>query len=162
MYQDAFPRSIFFCSALAEWYIIPSSMPATVNTPPTMAHTPVRKCVKDRLCSVSWTIIGLRSYMKNTPVISQRNGTVIERKNESCCSSHPPRLSGWCMLRCGSSNMERWEWDLGMYKFYIPGSPVSPWTALATFLCLVTENWLVFNVCSEIVCVSVHDVIVIV
>lgn len=72
MYQDAFPRSIFFCSALAEWYIIPSSMPATVNTPPTMAHTPVRKCVKDRLCSVSWTIMGLRSYMKNTPVTSQR------------------------------------------------------------------------------------------
>ena len=84
MYQDAFPRSIFFCSALAEWYIIPSSMPATVNTPPTMAHTPVRKCVKDRLCSVSWTIIGLRSYMKNTPVTSQRNGTVIKCKNESC------------------------------------------------------------------------------
>ena len=47
---------------------MPSTIPATVNTPPTMAQTPVRKWVKERLCSVSCTIMGDRSYMKNTPV----------------------------------------------------------------------------------------------
>jgi len=40
---DAFPSSTFFCKAFAEWYTIESIMPATVNTPPMIAHIPVKK-----------------------------------------------------------------------------------------------------------------------
>lgn len=42
-------------------------MPATVKTPPTMAQTLVRKCAKDLCLSVNLTIMGDKSYIKNTP-----------------------------------------------------------------------------------------------
>lgn len=36
------------------------------------------------------------------------------------------------------------------YKTNTPGSPWSPISPLATFSCLVTENWFVFTTCEEI------------
>ena len=42
-------------------------IPATVKTPPMIAHTPVKKWANDFLTSVYSTMIGERSYMKKTP-----------------------------------------------------------------------------------------------
>lgn len=46
-------------------------IPATVKTPPIIAQTPVKKWVKDRLVSVNLTMIGEKSYKKNTPNIKE-------------------------------------------------------------------------------------------
>lgn len=47
MIQPVFPRIILFWKAFREWYNSESSIPATVKTPPTMAHMFVAKCPID-------------------------------------------------------------------------------------------------------------------
>ena len=44
-------------------------IPATVKTPPMMAHKPLAKCPNDFSFSVYLTITGANSYEKNTPGI---------------------------------------------------------------------------------------------
>eukprot|EP00039_Didymoeca_costata_P019598 m.338194 g.338194 ORF g.338194 m.338194 type:complete len:100 (-) comp18335_c0_seq1:1032-1331(-) len=63
----SFPSSFFFCHERSEWKITESIIPATVKTPPIIAHKLVKKWARDLLVSVSCTTIGDNSNMKNTP-----------------------------------------------------------------------------------------------
>lgn len=49
------PKSIFLRMSCSPWCTAPSTSPLTANTPPTMAHTLVRKWRKDERCSTMRT-----------------------------------------------------------------------------------------------------------
>jgi hypothetical protein len=122
-----------------------------------MAHTPVRKCVKDRLCSVSWTIIGLRSYMKNTPAISQTNSVgmnsnrIQEVELYTPCRSRSPRLiPSKLNVTCWNVGVATWKdgngaWECTSCSIIHDIVVVSTWESGFTMNCfryfLVLSHW---------------------